>query len=147
MCSAELLQSGWRRGRPRLHVGWVWYHPTSPQHRRLGSLQLGKTSLDYSLYECYDIPSLLYSNIVARVSDALPSVHIHTLIYVFHSIGVFHPGLVPFRTGNSLQLRYDRPDRGQPYFVVAAVFEFGTCGTGEVGEGHIEKELEFLYWY
>ena len=31
--------------------------------------------------------------------------------------------------------------------MVAAVFEFRTCGTGEVGEGHMEKELEFLYWY
>ena len=40
------------------------------------------------------------SNIVARVSDALPSVYIYTLIYVFHSIGVFHLSLVPFCTGN-----------------------------------------------
>ena len=86
MCSAELLQSDWRRGRPHLHVGWVWCHPTSLQHRWPGSLQLGKTSLDCSLYERYDIPSLLCSNIVTRVSDAFPSVYIYISIYVFHSI-------------------------------------------------------------
>ena len=31
--------------------------------------------------------------------------------------------------------------------MVAAVFEFRTCGTGEVGEDHIEKGLGFSYWY
>ena len=63
---------------------WVGYGITQPlrKHRRLGSLQLGKTSLDYSLYECYDIPSLLYSNIVARVSDALP-LYISTSQYTY----------------------------------------------------------------
>ena len=30
--------------------------------------------------------------------------------------------------------------------MVAAVFEFVTCGTGEVGEDHIEKGLGFFYW-
>ena len=30
---------------------------------------------------------------------------------------------------------------GLLYFVVAAVFGFRTCGTGEIGEDHIEKGL------
>ena len=41
---------------------------------------------------------------------------------------------------------YDRPVRVRLYFVVAAVFGFRTCGTGEVGENHIEKGLGVFYW-
>ena len=54
--------------------------------------------------------------------------------------------MYPFCTRVELYIKYDRPTLGRLYCVVAAVFGFGTYGTGEVGENHIEKGLGFFYW-